>query len=59
MKISDLDLSDEQGEEYQNTDGMLQGIPDCIFEEADGFVLIDYKTDYVKDKSELKGIKRL
>ena len=24
---------------------MLQGIADCIFEESDGYVLLDYKTD--------------
>ncbi len=53
MKISDLKLTDELGKEYEGTDGMLQGIADCIFEEDDGLVLIDYKTDYVKDKSEL------
>ncbi|NMA67572.1 MAG: helicase-exonuclease AddAB subunit AddA, partial [Clostridiaceae bacterium] len=27
---------------------LLQGIIDCYFEEDDGIVLIDYKTDYVK-----------
>ena len=53
MKISDLELNDKVGNEYKNTDGMLQGIADCIFEEEDGFVLIDYKTDYVTDKFEL------
>ena len=27
---------------------MLQGIADCVFEEHDGYVLVDYKTDRVK-----------
>lgn len=45
MKIDDLNLTDELGEKYQKTDGMLQGIADCLFEEHDGFVLVDYKTD--------------
>lgn len=30
---------------------LLQGVIDCIFEEDDGLVLIDYKTDYVNDKN--------
>ena len=25
----------------------MQGVIDCYFEEADGIVLLDYKTDYV------------
>ncbi|NTW05596.1 MAG: helicase-exonuclease AddAB subunit AddA, partial [Peptococcaceae bacterium] len=28
---------------------LLQGVIDCYFEEPDGLVLIDYKTDYVAD----------
>ena len=44
VKFSDLNLSDEI-EEYKSRDGMLQGIADCIFEESDGYVLLDYKTD--------------
>ena len=27
----------------------LQGIMDCFFEEEDGIVLLDYKTDYVEE----------
>ena len=30
---------------------ILQGIIDCFFEEADGFVLLDYKTDRVKNSA--------
>jgi len=26
---------------------LLQGVVDCYFEEPDGIVLVDYKTDYV------------
>lgn len=44
VKFSDLDISEEIGE-YTGSDGMLQGIADCIFEENDGYVLLDYKTD--------------
>jgi len=32
---------------YRNESILLQGVIDCYFEEADGLVLIDYKTDYV------------
>lgn len=33
---------------------LIQGIIDAYFEEADGLVLVDYKTDYVKDGEILK-----
>ena len=33
---------------------MLQGIADCVFEEHDGYVLVDYKTDRVKSIETLK-----
>lgn len=33
---------------------LLQGIIDCYFEEDDGIVLLDYKTDYVKQGMEHK-----
>lgn len=36
-------------EKYHNEYIMLQGIIDCYFEEGDGVVLVDYKTDYIKD----------
>jgi ATP-dependent helicase/nuclease subunit A len=32
---------------YENETFLLQGIIDCFFEEPDGLVLLDYKTDYV------------
>lgn len=31
----------------------IQGIADCVFEEKDGLVLLDYKTDHVKNETEL------
>ncbi|AGC69135.1 ATP-dependent helicase/nuclease subunit A [Thermoclostridium stercorarium subsp. stercorarium DSM 8532] len=34
-------------EKYRNENLLLQGIIDCYFEEKDGLVLVDYKTDYV------------
>ncbi len=32
---------------------LVQGIVDAYFEEGDGLVLVDYKTDYVKESTEL------
>lgn len=48
----DINLRKEFSE-FIASDGMLQGICDCIFEEEDGFVLVDYKTDGFTDISEL------
>lgn len=53
VKFSDLDIGGEL-EEYKSSDGMLQGIADCIFEEADGYVLLDYKTDRNTTPEQLK-----
>lgn len=39
---------------YKEEKVMLQGIIDCYFEEEENLVLLDYKTDYVKDISEIK-----
>ncbi|MDD2233756.1 MAG: helicase-exonuclease AddAB subunit AddA [Desulfitobacteriaceae bacterium] len=35
------------GKAYKNETLLLQGVIDCYFEEEDGLVLLDYKTDYV------------
>jgi ATP-dependent helicase/nuclease subunit A len=32
---------------------VLQGVADCVLEEADGLTLIDFKTDRVQDAQEL------
>ena len=45
VKISDINLDDDALMVYNDTEGMLQGVADCIFREGDGFVLVDYKTD--------------
>lgn len=52
IKKSDAALDDTRLMEY-NGNSMLQGIADCMFEEEDGIVLIDYKTDRVQRESEL------
>ena len=53
VMISDLKLDDDELLMYNDTEGMLQGIADCIFEEDDGYVLVDYKTDNVNSVDEL------
>lgn len=48
-EISTLNIDNNLDKEvYLNEKVRLQGIIDCIFEEEDGVVLIDYKTDYVQ-----------
>ena len=46
--------------ELENTDRteliLVQGIADCIFEENGELVLVDYKTDFVKNKDELLNL---
>lgn len=45
------DLTGQNGQELV----VLQGAVDCVFEEKGGLILVDYKTDYVKDEVELKS----
>ena len=52
IKKSDAALDDERLMEYNNS-SMLQGIADCMFEENDGIVIIDYKTDRVSSEGVL------
>lgn len=53
VAISDLNLDDSLGQRYGHTEGVLQGIADCLFEEEDGLVVLDYKTDYVSEEGQL------
>lgn len=53
IEISELDLDDKLKTEYNNTEGMLQGIADCIFRENGSCVIVDYKTDRVSDENVL------
>ena len=52
VAFSDLKLS-EKYDYLVSEDGMLQGIADCIFREADGYVLVDYKTDNFCSRDDL------
>ncbi len=40
-------------EQTGDDDILIQGIIDCYFEEEDGIVLLDYKTDYLYGDEEL------
>lgn len=44
--------TDLDHQKYGHHKVMLQGVIDCYFEDKDGLVLIDYKTDFVKDSSD-------
>ena len=48
-EISTLEMNPELDKSiYKDENIRLQGIIDCFFEEEDGIVLLDYKTDYVE-----------
>lgn len=52
-EISSLEVDNTLPEEkYKNEKVRLQGIIDCIFEEDNEIVLLDYKTDYVVEGME-------
>lgn len=53
ISFDDLGIEDELTEKYKGTDGMLQGISDCVFIEDGELVLLDYKTDRVNSGEEL------
>jgi len=51
-----LDSEEAFGERFEGVKEkvLLHGIIDCYFEEDDGLVLIDYKTDRIRDKDEMR-----
>lgn len=53
VRIDELGLSEEFAKPYKDTDGMLSGIIDLIFEEDGMFNIVDYKTDYIRDENRL------
>ncbi len=53
VRLGDLELAGPAFEKFKDSESMVQGIVDMYFEEDDGLVLVDYKTDYVTDISEL------
>lgn len=45
VAVRELELEDELIGKLRNSDGMIKGIIDLMFEEKDGIVIIDYKSD--------------
>lgn len=54
IKISAREYDPSLSEKYEDEAVILQGIIDCYFEEKDGFVLLDYKTDKVSNAVEIR-----
>ena len=54
--IGDEKLAEDVKMQAGGLTSVLQGAVDCMLEEEDGIVIIDYKTDHVKDLSELAGM---
>lgn len=50
------ELSEALAKPHEQTESILQGAIDCIIEEEDGLIIVDYKTDRVKDPTELAEI---
>ena len=46
-------LQDSSSSERTDEIILIQGIADCIFEQDDGYVIVDYKTDHVQSENEL------
>lgn len=51
-EISSLEVDKNLDNKYKNEKVRLQGIIDCFFEYNGDFILLDYKTDYVKEGNE-------
>ncbi len=51
INISAVEYDSSLPPRYENETVILQGIIDCFFEEPDGFVLFDYKTDKVRNNT--------
>ncbi|NSW89198.1 MAG: helicase-exonuclease AddAB subunit AddA [Firmicutes bacterium] len=48
-----------KGSFYDDETVLLQGVVDCFFEENDGLVLLDYKTDYIQSGAGQNAIIRI
>lgn len=53
VKLSDIKCDDEKLLKLISNDSMLQGIADCIYDNGDGYTLLDYKTDRNVSEEEL------
>ena len=45
VAVSQLDVSNDTLDKLKKSDGMIKGIIDLMFEEKDGIVIVDYKSD--------------
>ena len=45
VAVRELDLENDMVKKMKNSDGMIKGIIDLMFEEDDGIVILDYKSD--------------
>ena len=45
VAVKELELEDETINRLKTSDGMIKGIIDLMFEEPDGIVIVDYKSD--------------
>lgn len=53
IKVSSFIKANEIYDTEYDDPVLIQGIADCVFEEDDGLVLVDYKTDRIKDEQQL------
>ena len=54
VELAATELDGTLGDEFANETVVVQGAVDCVFFEGDKMVIVDYKTDRVKDLDELR-----
>ena len=54
VAVADLNISNDALEPLKSSDGMIKGIMDLVFEEDDGLVILDYKSDRGLKEKELQ-----
>ena len=55
VELAATELDGTLGDEFANETVVVQGAVDCVFFEGDKMVIVDYKTDRVKDLDELRS----
>jgi ATP-dependent helicase/nuclease subunit A len=54
IEIPTTEIYSQLPDAYKEEKILVQGIIDCYFEEEDGIVLLDYKTDFVENEEEIR-----
>ena len=54
VAVAQLDINNELMDKLRKSDGMIKGIIDLMFEEDDGIVIVDYKSDRGADEDTLR-----